>query len=79
MEADGMSNTSTSARVTLMTADETANFLGLSKSTLAKWRMTGLDGPAFIKLGAKVVYDRAVVEEWIESRRRRSTSENRAA
>ena len=59
----------------LMTPDETAQYLGLSKSTLAKWRMTGLDGPAFLKLGAKVAYDKITVEAWVESRRRRSTSD----
>ncbi len=62
-------------RVTLLTTDDVSEYIGVSKSTLAKWRMTGLDGPAFIKLGAKVAYDKIVVENWLESRRRRSTSD----
>ena len=62
-------------RVTLLTPEDVSEYIGVSKSTLAKWRMTGLDGPAFIKLGAKVAYDKTVVENWLESRRRRSTSD----
>lgn len=71
-----MQNNSEETAVTLMTPEETAIFLGLSKSTLAKWRMTGLDGPRFLKLGTKVSYDKADVLDWVNSRRRRSTSDN---
>jgi excisionase family DNA binding protein len=59
-----------------MTPDQVAEALGVATGTLAKWRMTGLDGPRFLKFGSKVRYDVADVETWIETRRRRSTSDS---
>lgn len=54
---------------------EAARFLGLSKSTLDKLRLTG-GGPAYLKLGLRrVVYDPIDLERWATERRRRSTSE----
>ncbi len=53
---------------------EAAAFLSLSKKTLDKYRMVG-GGPAYLKLGAKVVYDIHDLEMWAHSRRRTSTSE----
>ena len=52
-----------------------ASFLGLSISTLAKMRLRG-DGPPFAKLGKRVVlYDLKDLEDWVENRKRQSTSE----
>lgn len=39
--------------------------------TLANWRSAG-SGPAFLKIGGKVLYDRADVESWEASRRQAS-------
>ncbi|MGO6898741.1 helix-turn-helix transcriptional regulator [Rhizobium ruizarguesonis] len=50
-----------------------AEYLNLSVSTLNKLRLTG-DGPSYIKLGKSVVYDPADLDEWLSSKRRRSTS-----
>jgi len=55
-------------------ADKVADLLGLSKSTLAKMRLSG-KGPVFSKLGRRVVYRPEDVDAWIASRRFRSTSE----
>jgi len=64
-------------------ADGIGNFLptqhaamvsGLSASTLAKRRMTG-DGPPYFKVGRKVLYEKAALIAWLESHRRRNTSE----
>jgi predicted site-specific integrase-resolvase len=65
----------------LISPSETAKILGVSTSTLAKWRMTGLDGPAFVKLGARVKYDREAVRRFVAACTRRSTSDlpNQAA
>lgn len=52
----------------------TADYLGLSKSTLEKWRLTG-DGPPFIKIGRRVVYDITVVDAWLAAHQFESTSE----
>jgi len=62
------------AETTCLTVEDAARFLGLSPSTLAKLRLRG-DGPAYCKLGRRVVYLRRDLEEWLSSHRRRSTSE----
>ena len=51
-----------------------ARRLSLAESTLEKLRVTG-GGPAFCKLGRRVVYRVADLDAWIASRRVRSTSE----
>jgi predicted DNA-binding transcriptional regulator AlpA len=52
-----------------------ADYLGLGKSTLDKLRLTG-SGPAFFKVGARVVYSLADLDAWMAQHKRRSTSEN---
>ena len=55
-------------------APAAANYLGLSPSTLAKMRVRG-DGPAYSKVGPRiVVYDVAVLDSYLRARRRTSTS-----
>lgn len=52
-----------------------AEYIGLAQSTLAKMRLRG-DGPLFSKAGPRiVVYDIADLDAWLETRKRRSTSE----
>ena len=51
-----------------------AEYIGLTKSTLEKRRLTG-GGPVFSKLGRTVVYDRADLDAWVAARRRQSTSD----
>jgi excisionase family DNA binding protein len=55
-------------------ARKAAEYLGVSDSTLAKWRMRG-DPPSYRKLGRVVVYDQADLDRWLETCRRTSTSE----
>jgi hypothetical protein len=55
-------------------APETARYLGVSPSTLAKWRLYGC-GPPYSKLGSVVVYDIDDLDEFAAERRRRSTSD----
>jgi Helix-turn-helix domain len=51
-----------------------ANFTGLAVATLAKLRCFG-GGPAFLKLGRKVLYRRRDLAEWLDARRVRNTTE----
>lgn len=51
-----------------------AEYVGSSKSTLEKLRLTG-GGPPFIKLGRTVVYDSRDLDEWLAARKRLSTSD----
>lgn len=54
---------------------EAARDLKFSTVTLQRMRLTG-EGPRFAKLGKKSVrYRRADLDEWVESRLVRSTSE----
>ncbi|MEQ8399237.1 DNA-binding protein [Thalassobaculum sp.] len=56
-------------------APAAAVYLSLSASTLAKMRLRG-DGPLYMKAGPRVVlYDAVDLDAWLESRKRRSTSE----
>ena len=57
-----------------LTEHEAAAFLRLAPGTLQNRRGTGT-GPAFLKLGARVVYKREDLETWAEARRRTSTSD----
>ncbi len=54
---------------------EAAEYIGLAESTLAKMRVRG-DGPAYFKVGGRAVfYDVTDIEQWLASRKRRSTSD----
>jgi len=57
-----------------MRVRDSADYIGVTISTLAKWRMTGF-GPRYIKAGARVLYDRADLDEWLKTRRRSNTAE----
>lgn len=52
-----------------------ARYLGVSGSTLAKWRMSGR-GPKFVKAGSRVIYDRVDLDTWLESRKRQHTAQS---
>ena len=54
---------------------QAAEYLGgLSTSTLAKWRVSGF-GPRYLRVGARIVYEQADLDEWLISRRRRHTAD----
>ena len=57
-----------------LTVCQAAKMLGLATSTLAKLRLNG-NGPTYCKLGRRVVYRRADLERWLESRTARDTSD----
>ncbi len=65
-------NTKTST--SLLDTEKAATWTGLSTSTLAKLRLTG-NGPAYSKLGRRVVYRIDDLDEWIRAHRHKSTSE----
>lgn len=59
---------------TVLSASDAARIVGLSTSTLAKLRLSG-DGPAFCKLGRRVLYRTEDLAAWLAANRRLSTSE----
>lgn len=50
-----------------------ASYVGLTTSTMEKFRLTG-GGPKYIKLGRTVVYDQDDLDAWLDAHRRSSTS-----
>ncbi|MBI1198636.1 MAG: helix-turn-helix domain-containing protein [Phenylobacterium sp.] len=58
----------------LLRTEEAARWLGLSGRTLEKHRCTGT-GPAYRKLGGRVVYTVGDLQAWIDAGVRRSTSQ----
>lgn len=58
----------------LLTTVEAARSLRFSPRTLERYRVTG-EGPEYLKLGRRVFYHREKLDEWIELKWRRSTSD----
>lgn len=57
-----------------LTVSDAAGLVGLAEQTLNCWRVSGY-GPAYHKLGRRVVYEAEELERWVQSRRTRHTSE----
>jgi predicted DNA-binding transcriptional regulator AlpA len=65
----------TSSHNRFLRAPEAAAYLRLSTSTLPKMRLRG-DGPLYTKLGPRLVaYEQQHLDQWLEARLRRSTSD----
>lgn len=58
---------------------EAAEYLGVAAQTLNRWRMNEGEGPDFVKMGRRVVYERETLDAWLVSNRRRSTAKPTAA
>lgn len=58
----------------LIKTPDVARYLGVSVAFLEKARVYG-GGPKFVKVGRRVAYRRADLEEWVNSRVQESTSE----
>jgi hypothetical protein len=56
-----------------LTTPQAAAFVRLGVSSLEKLRATG-GGPAFLKIGRRVVYDALDLEQWLAKHKRSSTS-----
>jgi predicted DNA-binding transcriptional regulator AlpA len=62
----------------LLRPEAVAEQLGVSTSTLAKWRLRGI-GPAFVKIGPRLVgYYQDSIDEFLAKGERRSTSDEAA-
>jgi predicted DNA-binding transcriptional regulator AlpA len=48
----------------LLPEDKLAQEIGVSKATLVSWRQKQI-GPAYTKLGKRVFYQRAAIQQWI--------------
>jgi hypothetical protein len=59
--------------MTRLSVRQAAEYIPLAVGTLNKLRVTG-EGPTFIKLGAKVLYDTVDLDAWVNARKRQSTT-----
>ena len=51
-----------------------AAYLGVSPKTLQRMRVTG-EGPRYVKVRRRVIYDRLDLDDWTGKRKRRFTGE----
>lgn len=61
----------------MLRTPEAAAYCGSSASTFEKLRLFG-GGPRFVKIGRRVVYDPADLDQWLAAHRRTSTSDTGA-
>ncbi|MCZ8283538.1 helix-turn-helix domain-containing protein [Aquidulcibacter sp.] len=60
---------------TLLTVEDAASHLKISKHTLNRWRVTG-EGPPFIKYGPRLIrYLVTALDEWAQERMFANTSQ----
>jgi len=71
---DIANNATTATAIAVMSPTEAARYLGLAVSTLAKMRCWG-GSPTFVRLGRKIGYPRADLDEWLAARRATNTSD----
>lgn len=57
----------------LLTEEETAVVLRVSRKTLERWRSVG-GGPRFVKVGRRVYYRQPTLEEYLTARERSHTT-----
>jgi len=74
MGVDGVSIRGPEPKRGLLNCGAAAKYLGISKSTLDEWRVTGRS-PVHYKLGRRVLFRASDLKAWLESRKRRSTSD----
>ena len=58
----------------LLTTTQAAAYVNMSPRTLERYRVTG-EGPKYLKLGRLVFYRQSHLDEWLNARVRRSTSD----
>lgn len=61
-----------------VTTAEASRIVGFPPSTLSTWRSRG-GGPAFLKVGTAVRYQRRALFEWLAGRERANTADNSGA
>lgn len=49
----------------VLTTNQLSKDLGISKSTLARWRLNGT-GPKYIKFGHRVLYKQSEIDRYME-------------
>jgi excisionase family DNA binding protein len=74
MSLEKTNGTDSRKSIEVLTPDELAAHLKMSKRTLAKWRTNGR-GPRYIRLGHGVRYREQDVAAWLEAKVSRNSAE----
>ncbi len=74
-EKHGSPRSTLPAEVVVLTTRQAANYVGLSVSTLNKWRCYGF-GPKYLKLGRAVRYRQEELDRYLAGQLYQSTLEN---
>lgn len=53
----------------LLTEAQAAHYLGLSRAFLSRARIESCEGPAFVRCGGAIRYDRQDLDKWIDANR----------
>ena len=61
-----------------LSVEDAAVYIGLSVSTLNKMRIWG-NGPKYLKLGRRILYDTTQLDNWMADKLRSKTSDARTA
>ncbi|RWO05073.1 MAG: DNA-binding protein [Mesorhizobium sp.] len=59
----------------LLTADDVAGVLHVSKATLARWRVLGT-GPGYVKKQGRILYRAETIEKFVTSKERTKTRDD---
>ena len=70
----GSRSTSISSMRELLDSKGASSYLCVARQTLAKMRVSGT-GPAYYKLGRRILYERAELDTWLDTKKRSSTSD----
>jgi hypothetical protein len=70
----GQSMQNTSNQKQWLSPKEASLVYGIGFSTFAKWRLQGA-GPAYTKLGSKILYNRDDIDAFLKSKRAVNTSQ----
>ncbi len=54
---------------------DAAAYTGLQPATFAKIRCVSNDGPPFMRLGRKILYRKSDLDDWLNARKAKSTSD----
>ena len=57
---------------------QAADFIGISKSSLDKQRLSG-KGPRYLRVGSRILYRRDDIDAWLSRFEQSSTAENQRA
>lgn len=53
-------------RTTALSTLDAAEYVGVARATLKKWRTIG-DGPPYVRAGSKIVYRIVDLDAWLEA------------